>query len=134
MRPDSTRQPMTLRALRLWHWRKVLSYRATATAAEQRVESWENTNRGKVNRWARNRAKAAHQKANWHLGAVQVLNDVVDGTAEQDAMGQAKVGCGAALAPGQWWVRCGESDMGQTAPILCNVCDPKDGLKRAPQA
>lgn len=87
MRPNSTTLPqMTLRALRLWYWRKVLAFRATATAAEQRVESWENANRGKVNRWARNRAKAAHQKANWHLGAVQVLNDVLpDTTAEQDA-------------------------------------------------
>lgn len=36
--------------------------------------------------------------------------------------------CGKPLAPGNWWGYCGETDMGQTAPIQCNECDPIDGL------
>ena len=31
-------------------------------------------------------------------------------------------GCNAQLAPGQWWNYCGETDMGQTAPVLCKAC------------
>ena len=34
-------------------------------------------------------------------------------------------GCGARLAPGQHWERCGETDMGQTAPVLCEACGGK---------
>ena len=30
--------------------------------------------------------------------------------------------CGKKLAPGQWWVSCGETDMGQTAPVQCVEC------------
>ncbi len=38
--------------------------------------------------------------------------------------------CGSPLAAGQWWTFCGETDMGQTAPVLCNVCQPKYGCLR----
>lgn len=31
-------------------------------------------------------------------------------------------GCGRILAPGQWWHFCGETDMGQTLPVLCTYC------------
>ena len=31
-------------------------------------------------------------------------------------------GCGARLAPGQYWGFCGETDMGQTLPALCKQC------------
>jgi hypothetical protein len=31
-------------------------------------------------------------------------------------------GCKRKLAEGQWWVVCGETDMGQTAPALCAEC------------
>lgn len=31
-------------------------------------------------------------------------------------------GCFKSLAPGQWWMFCGESDMGQTPPVLCTEC------------
>ena len=41
----------------------------------------------------------------------------------------APVPCGRPLAEGQWWHFCGESDMGQTAPVLCEECDPKNGLR-----
>lgn len=40
-------------------------------------------------------------------------------------------GCGAKLAPGQWWNFCGETDMGQTPPVLCTECG--GDLKRAEQ-
>ena len=36
--------------------------------------------------------------------------------------------CGKTLAPGQWWIRCGETDMGQTAPVQCVECEPKYGF------
>lgn len=35
--------------------------------------------------------------------------------------------CGRTLAPSQWWVRCGETDMGQTMPVQCVECEPKYG-------
>ena len=38
--------------------------------------------------------------------------------------------CGAKLADGQWWAFCGETDMGQGSPVLCEVCDVVNGLKR----
>ena len=31
-------------------------------------------------------------------------------------------GCRRRLAPGQWWRRCGDTDMGQCAPVLCTEC------------
>lgn len=37
-------------------------------------------------------------------------------------------GCGRILATGQWWNFCGETDMGQTAPVLCEKCEA-GGLK-----
>lgn len=36
--------------------------------------------------------------------------------------------CGKALAGGQWWKWCGETDMGQTIPVQCIECEPKYGL------
>lgn len=35
--------------------------------------------------------------------------------------------CGKSLASGQWWNFCGETDMGQTAPVQCVECSPKYG-------
>ena len=31
-------------------------------------------------------------------------------------------GCRRKLAAGQWWGFCGETDMGQTMPVLCTEC------------
>ncbi len=31
-------------------------------------------------------------------------------------------GCSRELATGQWWTYCGETDMGQTLPVLCTQC------------
>ena len=36
--------------------------------------------------------------------------------------------CGKPLAAGQWWIRCGETDMGQTGPVQCIECEPKYGF------
>lgn len=33
-----------------------------------------------------------------------------------------KTGCGCVLKQGQWFRFCGETDMGQTAPVLCTNC------------
>jgi hypothetical protein len=30
--------------------------------------------------------------------------------------------CKRKLATGQWWGFCGETDMGQTLPVLCTEC------------
>lgn len=37
--------------------------------------------------------------------------------------------CSRALAEGQWWSYCGETDMGQTAPALCVDCGGPFKLK-----
>ena len=78
---------MTARALRLWHWRKVVSYRQRATDAERGAEAWERQHHGHC-RSLRNRARDAHRNADFHLGAVQVLNDQfpVGDTAERDML------------------------------------------------
>lgn len=39
-------------------------------------------------------------------------------------------GCGKTLEPGQWWNFCGETDMGQTTPVLCTECGGDLKLKR----
>jgi hypothetical protein len=39
-----------------------------------------------------------------------------------DGVKLVPVGCGAKLAKGQWWTFCGETDMGQTPPVLCTEC------------
>lgn len=46
------------------------------------------------------------------------------------AITTAKIGgpCGRPLAAGQHWNFCGETDMGQTAPVFCEECRPY-GLK-----
>lgn len=34
----------------------------------------------------------------------------------------SSTGCFKSLAAGQWWTFCGETDMGQTPPVLCTEC------------
>jgi len=36
--------------------------------------------------------------------------------------------CGKKLIAGNYWERCGDTDMGQTAPVLCKKCDPVNGI------
>lgn len=77
----------TLRSLRLWHWRKVLSFRAVALRHEAHSDDWEKKHAPHKNRYGRTKARDAHRNANRHLAAVQALNDCfpVGDTAEQDA-------------------------------------------------
>lgn len=66
---------MTLRELRLWHWNKVVAFRKKATEYEAHAENWEAKYPSKKCCYARNKAKFNHARANWHLRAVQALND-----------------------------------------------------------
>lgn len=40
-------------------------------------------------------------------------------------------GCGEPLAKGQWWSTCGETDMGQSIPVLCTKCGGEYKLQAA---
>lgn len=72
---------MTLKELRMYHWDQVMSKRATANRTEARITD----HCGSHNRsYFKRTAAAAHKVANFHLGAVQALNDFVEGTAEHD--------------------------------------------------
>ena len=77
----------TLRDVRLWHWRRVITCRARAHNFEALADLWEKQNPGKVSRYRRTQARAAHKEANNHLGAVQALNVCfpLGDYAEQDA-------------------------------------------------
>lgn len=70
--------PKTVRELRLWHWRKVRTARTNAEGFEEAYKQWEEHRPGKVCKVYRNRARDQHKIANWHLAAVQVLNDHFD--------------------------------------------------------
>jgi hypothetical protein len=117
---------VTLRELRLWHWRKVMTHRANERRYEADAERWEAKWPGKKCSHSRRMARANKSKADWHLNAVIALNDhfPVGDTAEHDAARGLPNpdGCRARLAPGQHWGYCGETDMGQTLPALCTQC------------
>lgn len=81
---------MTLKELRVWHWQKLLQARiqqrkheeiAAAFVAGPHKIGISNTLRAAR---SLDTAKRYGHKASLHLGAVQALNDVVPGTAEQD--------------------------------------------------
>jgi hypothetical protein len=61
---------MTLAQLRMWHWRQYKHYGKLRDLAEAR--------HGVAT------PNQARDMANVHLGAVQLLNDLLPGTAEQD--------------------------------------------------
>lgn len=44
------------------------------------------------------------------------------GSAAKAPIFSVQDGCRAKLAPGQHWSFCGESDMGQSLPVLCTEC------------
>jgi hypothetical protein len=71
---------ITLRELRMWHWRKVLSARAVADRHREKAAGWPRPEC----RWARHMMKQHDRNADFHLSCVVALNDVVSGTAEQD--------------------------------------------------
>lgn len=77
---------MNASTLRVWHWRKVLYHRNVAEVAASCAEQWEAQHGGRCSS-QRSRAKNNNRNANFHLGAVQVLNDhpeCMGSTAEQD--------------------------------------------------
>ena len=78
--------PVTLREVRLWHWKKVISARKTAEKFDRDAEEWEKRYLGKRSTYSRRMAVQNHSRANWHLKAVQVLNDLfpLGDTAERD--------------------------------------------------
>lgn len=59
---------MTLKELRMWHWQCALEFRGMANGA----------GRSKAER------ETLHSEADFHIAAVQCLNDYVPGTAEED--------------------------------------------------
>ena len=69
---------MTLKELRVWHWRQVIKMRQYAFSTE-RHERHPSDPR------MRDKALSYHRHANLHLDAVKCLNALLPGTAEQDA-------------------------------------------------
>lgn len=67
---------MTLKELRIWHWKKVLS-------ARKRADQKRTISKTPTGHYA-SEAIQADRLANFHLGCVQALNDVLPGTAQQD--------------------------------------------------
>lgn len=68
---------MTLKELRMWHWRQALDYQRCANELVQRGPKTRNTERFQV---ALNHARIA----DFHRQCVLCLNDHVPGTAEAD--------------------------------------------------
>lgn len=62
-----------LRALRVWHWRIAMNARRAAKCYREQGTVYSNR-----------QAKTCDRRADFHIKAVQALNDVVSGTAEQD--------------------------------------------------
>lgn len=77
---------MTTRELRLWHFRKVLAYLATANDYARDAQQWEATHKAKC-RYSRTMEKNNNRTADFHMAAVEALNacpDCQDTTAFQD--------------------------------------------------
>lgn len=73
-----------LRRLRMWHWRIVLRARANEQRHRAAAEKWERQH-GRRCGSSRHQERANYNLANFHLKAVQALNDVLtDTTAETD--------------------------------------------------
>lgn len=74
---------MFLKELRMWHWRQAMDYRAVAKSIR---ESAEDTQRFSPRERGHRLTDAANldKIADFHIRAVQGLNDHVPGTAEQD--------------------------------------------------
>lgn len=68
---------MNLRELRKWHWQQAMQNRGHAEWRERSGEYEATANQ-------RSHTQVYHNKANFHIRAVQALNDVVMGTAERD--------------------------------------------------
>lgn len=74
---------MDLRALRLWHWREYLRYEKEAITQRRKVT--DGTYRTDMNvALSMTIEKQNRDNASLHIRAVQALNDVVSGAADED--------------------------------------------------
>jgi hypothetical protein len=78
---------MTLRELRVWHWERAVGYRKAANKYDRDHEKHGS-------KYAQQQAKANHGRANFHIKAVQAMNDIPElqgSTAEQDCARRTQV-------------------------------------------
>lgn len=73
---------MTLRELRMWHWKQCLDYRRCAKAIREAAEDKRCSRHTRAAKLAD--ADSHDRIADHHMKAVQCLNDFLTGTAEQD--------------------------------------------------
>lgn len=78
------KSPKDLRELRLWHWRKVMSFREAANLQWKEARERKEKHPDHEPRYMNSRARQNDRRADWHLNVVVMLNDFVDGTAEDD--------------------------------------------------
>lgn len=83
---------MNLRELRLWHWRRALKHRENQTRHLKAADEWGSLEGTKSQRAEMThnlrRARAEGRLADFHISAVQALNDCFPDpldTAEKDA-------------------------------------------------
>lgn len=83
----TSKELTNLRVLRLWHWRKVVGNRTNQRMYEEEARRQRDKYPDKpaASKYSVKKAKQAGGLADFHLKAVQFLNDVVPGTAEDDA-------------------------------------------------
>ncbi|QYW02184.1 hypothetical protein CPT_Sonora_083 [Stenotrophomonas phage Sonora] len=82
---------VSLGDLRLWHWRAAMSARHHQLGHE-RDRDFMIKNKDKVPKSLDRLIDSNKQKADFHIKAVQALNDVVPGTAEADDVPERKTG------------------------------------------
>lgn len=76
--------PSNIKELRVWHWNKVLSFRAKAREIQVAVDKWEVEHAPLINRYGRSKMNQANGQADWHLSAVQALNEFLPHTTAED--------------------------------------------------
>lgn len=71
-----------LRALRSYHWSRVVAARKRSDASLAKKEQLEKE--GKLSHWRKNDINRSERELRVHMKAVQALNSVLNGTAEED--------------------------------------------------
>ena len=64
--------------------------------------------------------------------AVYMLGDPIPVIIRTQLRTPESQGCNAPLESGQWWGFCGETDMGQALPALCQACGGEFKARRGP--
>lgn len=79
---------MSCREVRMWHWQRVMNYRATARKHMAQIDLMEKEGKGqKAIRNVASLARQANGRADFHLKCVQAMNDIpslLGTTAEYD--------------------------------------------------